>query len=67
MEGTLEQLLSLDPVCLDDDARLDLLVSLDRLISRASARTERALASLVDPCDEKDFARGGDPLRAALV
>ena len=57
MEGTFEQLLALDPACLDDAARLDLLEALDRLMSRASARVERTLAALVDGSDEKEFIR----------
>ena len=64
MEGTFEQLLALDPVCLDDAARLDLLEALDRLMSRASARVERTLAALVDLSDEKQFIR--EEIRLAL-
>src|SRR5689334_24252051 len=57
MEGSIEQVLSVDPASLSVDERFDHLLELEALLRRVSARRERCLAAVVDPGDPKNFVR----------
>ena len=57
MEGSIEQLLSVDPAALTLDDQLDHLILLQSLAARVSARTQRYLAAVADPGDQHNWIR----------
>ena len=57
MEGSIEQLLAVDPAGRSLDDQLDQLADLEALLRRVSARRERCLAAVADPKDPRNWVR----------